>query len=161
MKVQQLHSIHPWSESSTHPHIMDKIFFCRTFRVKEFHIYITMLTWRKIRNTEIPIVVILAHIELPRLNIFNCCLHFVVFIVRLRLEELEMNWWWLRVPLNVLDVGNSDSKNPVLLTTSTDLTKNKVTPSKLASEKSNNCFGVRIWFGNFVWKRTLKTSLCS
>ena len=57
-----------------------------------------------------------------------------------------MNWWWLRVPLNVLDVANHDSRNPVLLTSSTELTKNKVTPSTLASAKSNNCFGVRIWF---------------
>ena len=128
-----------------------------------------MLTWHVVRNIEIPIIVILAHIELSRLNIFNCCLHFaattlsqadffecvaydVFFIVRLRLEELEMNWRWLCVPLNVLDIANHNLRNPVLLTTSTELTKNEVTPSTLASAKSNNCFGVRIWFEKGCWR---------
>ena len=128
-----------------------------------------MLTWLVVCNTEIPIVVKLAHIELSRLIIcnhcctllllpsvrltfFECVAYNVFFIVRLKLEELGMNWWWLCVPLNVLDIANHNSRNPVLLTASTELTENEVTPSTLISAKSNNCFGVKIWFEKGRWR---------
>ena len=127
-----------------------------------------MLTWHVVRNTEIPIVVLFARVERSKHNIFNRHLHFaaailrltlfecvvnvVFFIVRLRLEALGMNWWSLCVSLNVLDVANRDSRNSVLLTTSSELTKNKVKPSTLDSAKSNNSFGVKIWFEKERWR---------
>ena len=94
-----------------------------------------------------------------RLTFFEC-VAYVFFIVRLRLEELGMNEWWLCVPLNVLDVANHNSRNSALLITSTELTKkSEVTPSTLASAKSDNCFGVRLWFEKGCWRLACAASL--
>ena len=134
-----------------------------------------MLTWHIVCIIEIPIVVILAHIELSKLNIFNCFLHFAATT----LSQADFFWvccicllycktkawrvgneWWLRVPLNVLDVANHNSRNSALLITSTELTKkSEVTPSTLAPAKSNNCFGVRIWFEKWCWRLACAASL--
>ena len=61
-----------------------KEFFWRTYRVWEIHIYITMLTWHIVQDTEIPII------NIFRLNIFNCHLHFAATNLS-QAEELGMN----------------------------------------------------------------------
>ena len=138
-----------------------------------------MLTWHVVCNTEIPIVVILACIELSRFNIFHC--HLVIctlllppsarltsfkcavndifFTVRLRFQALGMNWWWLRVHFKCAWCSKSRPEKFSVTNTSSELTKNEVIPSTLASAKSKSCFGVRIWSEKGRWRLACAASL--
>ena len=135
-----------------------------------------MLTWQVVHNEEISIVaywhtknfpsfissIIICILLLPasaRLTSFERVTNDVFFTVRVRLEAMGMNLWWLHVPSNMLDVANYNLANSVLLTTSSELTKDEVVPSTLASAKSNNCFGKMIWFEKGRWRLACAASL--
>ena len=79
--------------------------------------------------------------------------------MRVTLEALGMNWWWLCIPWNVLDVANRDSRNSIILTASSELTENEVIPSTLISAKSNNCSGMKVWFQKGRWRLACAASL--
>ena len=135
-----------------------------------------MITWHVVRNTEITIVVILADIELSRLNIFNGHSHFAATTLS------QANFFWVccitcllhcktkawRVENELMvtpcsfvcaSCSRSRLEKSVLLTISTELTKNEMMPLALASAKSNNYFGVRIWFEKGYWRLVCAASL--